>query len=536
MPLPLPQLDDRTYADLVAETRALVAATPGGWSDHNASDPGITLLELFAWIAEMLLYRADQVTERHRIAFLRLLNGPGWEPDGRPLEAQIADALSAFRTPYRAVTAADWERHASAVAGVARVRCVPRRHVASDPDADRPGELSVIIVPEAASSSLVVEASGTQQPWRPGLALLGGASTFLYVGATSPFTRVEFRFAEPGGSLSLAFQYRRASGWASLAVDDATQGWAVDGAVSFVRPADWTAGSVGASQPLFWIRVSSTTPATSPARATRIRPRPLALPGEALTAAVWAYLDPRRVLTTRHHVVAPIFAPVSAEILVRGREDVPPADVRVAVEDALSDFLDVHTGGPEGDGWPIGRDVFVSELYERLDRLPVVDYVPQIALASACAPGEAGCVPAERLWHDNGDEIGLALRPHQLPDARIAPWSIVVAERFVTLVVDVAVKRRPAATAAETARAVKEALRLEYHPAHGGPTGAAAWSQKRAAVTSLVAGLGQVASVEALRLEAEPAERLALDAQGLPELRVEAGELVDPYLQVEVSG
>src|SRR3954454_9376688 len=75
MPLTLPKLDDRSYADLLEEARTLIPSLDPAWTDHNPTDPGITLIELFAWLAEMLIYRADQVPDRHRLAFLKLLNG-----------------------------------------------------------------------------------------------------------------------------------------------------------------------------------------------------------------------------------------------------------------------------------------------------------------------------------------------------------------------------------------------------------------------------------------------------------------------------
>jgi predicted phage baseplate assembly protein len=76
MALPLPRLDDRTYADLVEEARRLIPSFDPSWTDHNPSDPGITLIELFAWLTEMLLYRMDRVPEAHVRTFLKLLGGP----------------------------------------------------------------------------------------------------------------------------------------------------------------------------------------------------------------------------------------------------------------------------------------------------------------------------------------------------------------------------------------------------------------------------------------------------------------------------
>ncbi len=73
MTLTLPRLDDRRWADLVEEGRALLPLYAPGWTDHNLHDPGITLMELFAWVAEMDLYRLDRVPAAHLRKFLALL-------------------------------------------------------------------------------------------------------------------------------------------------------------------------------------------------------------------------------------------------------------------------------------------------------------------------------------------------------------------------------------------------------------------------------------------------------------------------------
>jgi len=73
MTLPLPSLDRLEFGELVAEGRAALPALAPGWTDYNAHDPGITLLELFAWLAESDSYRLDQVSAAARRAFLRLV-------------------------------------------------------------------------------------------------------------------------------------------------------------------------------------------------------------------------------------------------------------------------------------------------------------------------------------------------------------------------------------------------------------------------------------------------------------------------------
>jgi len=92
VPLPLPTLDRRTWADLVSEARALIPRYAPEWTDHNAHDPGITLVELFAWLSEILMFRADRVFPPEMRAFLRWF---GIEP----LPSQAASTVLALRLP-----------------------------------------------------------------------------------------------------------------------------------------------------------------------------------------------------------------------------------------------------------------------------------------------------------------------------------------------------------------------------------------------------------------------------------------------------
>jgi predicted phage baseplate assembly protein len=73
MPLPLPDLDTRRFADLTDEARAAVPRYAPSWTDHNFSDPGITLLELTSAQTDELMYRLNRITDRDRATLLRLL-------------------------------------------------------------------------------------------------------------------------------------------------------------------------------------------------------------------------------------------------------------------------------------------------------------------------------------------------------------------------------------------------------------------------------------------------------------------------------
>lgn len=89
MPLPKPTLDNRRYDQLVSEGRALIPRLAPAWTDQNASDPGITLLELGAWLAEQNIFRFDRVSDEALRAFVRLV---GIEPR-MPVAAQAVVSI-----------------------------------------------------------------------------------------------------------------------------------------------------------------------------------------------------------------------------------------------------------------------------------------------------------------------------------------------------------------------------------------------------------------------------------------------------------
>jgi hypothetical protein len=112
MPLTIPNLDNRTYQELLDEALARIPVHNPEWTNFNRSDPGVTLVELFAFLTENLLYRSNQIPERNRRKFLSLL--------GVPLQAaQAARGLVAFaneRGPLQAITLnADLEVRAAQV-------------------------------------------------------------------------------------------------------------------------------------------------------------------------------------------------------------------------------------------------------------------------------------------------------------------------------------------------------------------------------------------------------------------------------------
>lgn len=138
MTLVPPNLDDRRYDDLVAQARSLIPRYLPEWTNHNDADPGITLLQLFGWYTDLLLYRVNQTPELNFVKYLQLLgittapatpagvdltfttatptadvvvpagtraSGPG--ADGKPVVFELAEGFTAIAAPLAAVQAFD---------------------------------------------------------------------------------------------------------------------------------------------------------------------------------------------------------------------------------------------------------------------------------------------------------------------------------------------------------------------------------------------------------------------------------------------
>ena len=180
MPIDLPNLDDVDYDDLVNQAIASIPALYPVWTNHNASDPGITLIELFAWLTDMVVYRTNRIPPENYRVFLRILNGsllpnaiaervkkhsvdalPAPRSDYElPLPEAIAATVRQLTAMYRAVTPPDYESLTTGAFArleeerrpdepIRRVECLGERDVTSaTPTVGAPGHVSLLIASE----------------------------------------------------------------------------------------------------------------------------------------------------------------------------------------------------------------------------------------------------------------------------------------------------------------------------------------------------------------------------------------------------
>jgi hypothetical protein len=323
MPLKLPNLDDLLWQDLTAEARSLIPAAKSEWTNYNPSDPGITLIELFAYVSEKLMYQLNRISDKNVLEFLMLINGSEWKQNKDLLEKKEATerqrelidekraTVRLLQQPTRAVTVADFEQLACAVANVARAKCIPGLNLELEEPGSRlteaPGHISVVIVVER----------------------------------------------DPRPSRKLLVKVKQA-------------------------------------------------------------------------------LEPARLLTTRIHVVGPQYLSIGFRITIIPQRGIPPEALREEAIKRIQLFFHPLKGWFDGKGWPLGRNVYVSELYQILAELPGIDGVMPTLDPKGVLMDELALDPAEgnRLKRNPRGELeAIELHPDELVEVTIGRDDITIASR-----------------------------------------------------------------------------------------------------------
>ena len=112
-------------------------------------------------------------------------------------------------------------------------------------------------------------------------------------------------------------------------------------------------------------------------------------------ATLNAYLDDRRLLTTRLDIRSPAYQWVSVHVKLRASPGASKEAVQAEVLSRLHRFLNPLVGGPDQKGWPFGRELFVSDVYQCLQGIPDVQFIRGLDMYQAKPGGEALGDPVE---------------------------------------------------------------------------------------------------------------------------------------------
>jgi predicted phage baseplate assembly protein len=153
MALPSPNLDDRRFQQFVDDAKRYIQQRAPEWTDHNVSDPGVTLVETVAHMADQIVYRLNRVPEKNHLAFLDLvgitlfppsaartdvtfwLSAPQEEPVPLPVGTEVAT----LRTEREEAVVFATERELSVVPCALRYLVTQRP---GEPVADRTADLA----------------------------------------------------------------------------------------------------------------------------------------------------------------------------------------------------------------------------------------------------------------------------------------------------------------------------------------------------------------------------------------------------------
>lgn len=250
--IPVPELDDRRWQDLVEEARALIPTYAPEWTDHNPSDVGITLVELFAWLVETLIYRLNRVPDKHYAAFLNLL-GIRRDPP-TPAQAWVTFTVSPSQTAGRTVPKATRvqtqgsETEAPIVFETDRdVLVLPANLAAAllvhKVFLNKYANVSSRFTAPPAGGEIVTIAPGQAALLALGFDAPTALTLALRIGLFRPFGVDQ---ATGGAQAAVQWVYSRAAleptAWPAIpSVVDETDGLQRDGTVTITPPVDWAA-------------------------------------------------------------------------------------------------------------------------------------------------------------------------------------------------------------------------------------------------------------------------------------------------------
>ena len=272
-----PTIDDRDFDSLLAEVRTRIARyTPEWtpvWTDVNDNDPGITMVQVFAWLAEILTYRMSKVPDLNYIKFLQLL---GIELNAaEPANAEVTFPLKSSLTEPSVIIPAATQITAQAPGGGPPIVFETDRSLI----ALKAPLVSLLVFDGFSFTSVTQENESAQQGFQPfGPAVNDDNALLLGFEATGAFPSVELNLAiwtlpdiskaalfkcglpdAPSfASATLRWEFWNGSQWVRLSVlKDETLALTRTGHVFLKTPAAGMQPTVIPPEPksLFWIRV-----------------------------------------------------------------------------------------------------------------------------------------------------------------------------------------------------------------------------------------------------------------------------------------
>ncbi|MCD4767275.1 MAG: baseplate J/gp47 family protein [Methanosarcinales archaeon] len=382
MPITLPDLDTKSYQDIVDEMIASIPNYTDKWTNYNVSDPGITILEMVCWITEATLYRINKIPDASYVNFLRLLAGvSGIDDIDRLLadpnlfrshrdileflleietgnETNIIDmkaaALTFLNSRYRAVTKEDFRELAieatdSDLFYTGDLKDTVRLLVKLS---DAKDHVSLFIY-ESFSSTMkgLLERFDRSAPLSPLLqqTLIDELNRLIqsgYINKEESFSEVKL-----SDRTKVLMQKQELHGEAHILLnrmllEDAYP----DQLENIANRAKVIRAIVDQSTKGEKVRIIIVSN-----RRDKYK---------ALIEQVKEYLDPRRLIGTVIEVSSPVYTGVGIHVKIELTSYEKVEIVQENVRTRILNYLDPLTGGSKGSGWPYGRPLIIYEVVQ----------------------------------------------------------------------------------------------------------------------------------------------------------------------------
>lgn len=443
MTLPKENLDNKAFSDLLKEAISRIPVYAPEWTDHNIHDPGITFIELFAWLTEMQIYRLNRINDKNYRKFLKLMGIPELKsaraakvdvtfslkygvtyahvPKGTIIAAkdpmtdenilfttekevkltniESVTVTAIHATPYNDTKECNFSssglpdfyidlKYTPVLDNTLIIRTDETWTEVEDFDASKPGDRHYTV---DLASGRVTFGNGINGKIPPkgidnitvsycsGGGVLGNvkAKSITRILDKSLDERVNVTNKEAAScgteaeTLEEAIQrVRKEMKEVTRAVKSAdyeylsliTPGVRVARAKALPRYHPSQYGEVPGIISVIVVPENSSNNSNP-------------MPSQDFLEAVYWYLEEYRLLATELFVLPPKYVNVSVTATVVVKPKNVPNKVKESVENKLKDFLHPVSGGIEGKGWPFGRSVYISEIYEVIDSVEGVNYV-----------------------------------------------------------------------------------------------------------------------------------------------------------------
>jgi hypothetical protein len=406
MSLPIPNLDDRSFDDLMKEATALIPTYNKEWTNYNSSDPGITLLELFSWLCEMVIYRINQVPEVNYREFLKLL---GVEPGmiGSGTISGIGAIVTGKATVFdQELKVGDLISVPGQIKMITTIDSDFQLTVSSPFENDIPIGTNFTYLSagtgKISSAGKVITGDGTafsRELKTGGSIIVNGQSRIITIINTDISLTVDSKFnSEVLSGTKFYYSYKSIDSSIREGLESLSRRYRAITTEDYEFLAKECLETLLEGLPSRVICVNNRDLEILCKKEECLQPGYVSviiipkckentsycnngLPTDVLKKRIKDYLDARKLVTTRLRVVGPDYQKANLKIWISLKENTLRETVtQEAVKKEIREYFDPVTGGKDGKGWELGRPIYRSEVFQLLEGIKGVDYVMKVKI------------------------------------------------------------------------------------------------------------------------------------------------------------